>query len=137
MIAARARYWMLDTNTVSHIVKGHPRVLQRLSQTPMTRLCISAITEGELRFGLAKRPQATRFHHIVHEFLKRAEVRVWDSATAIAYGDLRAALESAGKGVGALDLLIAAHALAADRTLVTNDAGFAKIAHLTTEDWTV
>lgn len=137
MIATQPTYWMLDTNTVSHILRGHPRALERLSQTPMSNLCISVITEGELRFGLAKRPHATRLSHIVHEFLQRVEVRPWESSTAIAYGALRANLENAGKIVGALDLLIASHALELECTLVTNDGDFNKIAHLKTEDWTM
>jgi tRNA(fMet)-specific endonuclease VapC len=127
---------MLDTNMVSHILKGHPRALARLAATPMTAVCISAITEGELRFGLAKRPQAVKLHHIVHEFLQRVESRPWDAAVAAVYGRLRAALEAGGKGVGALDLLIAAHALALDCVLVTNDVGFGQVGPLKTEDWT-
>ena len=136
MSAGLAMSWMLDTNTVSHILKGHPGALERLSQAPMANVCISVITEGELRFGLAKRPQATRLHRIVGEFLQRVAVEPWESSTADAYGRLRASLEATGKVVGALDLLIAAHALDLNATLVTNDAGFAKIAQLRTEDWT-
>ena len=129
--------FMLDTNTVSHIVKGNSRVLARLAKVHMSDICISAITEGELRFGLAKRPQATRLHHIVHEFLQRVEIKPWDSTTAIAYGNLRAALEGGGNVVGALDLLIGAHAMALGCKLITNDAGFGKIRNLKIEDWTV
>ncbi|MBM9403688.1 type II toxin-antitoxin system VapC family toxin [Gluconacetobacter azotocaptans] len=136
MSAGSTMSWMLDTNTVSHILKGHPRALERLSQVPMANVCISAITEGELRFGIAKRPQATRLHRIVSEFLQRVAVEPWESSTADAYGSLRASLEASGKVVGALDLLIAAHALDLNATLVTNDAGFGKIAQLKTEDWT-
>ncbi len=136
MSAAQTMSWMLDTNTISHILKGHPRALERLSQAPMANVCISVITEGELRFGLAKRPKATRLHKIVSEFLQRVAVEPWASSTANLYGGLRASLEGSGKIVGALDLLIAAHALDLNATLVTNDAGFAKIARLLTEDWT-
>ena len=127
---------MLYTNTVSHIIKGNERALARLATMPMSEVCISAITEGELRFGLAKRPHATRLHHIINEFLQRVEIKPWDSATSIAYGNLRAGLEGRGKIVSALDLLIAAHAIALDCKLVTNDAGFGKIGQLKIEDWT-
>ncbi|ACI52118.1 PilT protein domain protein [Gluconacetobacter diazotrophicus PA1 5] len=127
---------MLDTNTVSHILKGHPRALERLSQIPMASVCISVITEAELRFGIAKRPEATRLHRVVNEFLQRVDVQPWESSTADSYGNLRAALEASGKIVGSLDLLIAAHALDLNSILVTNDAGFSKIAQLETEDWT-
>ena len=127
---------MLDTNTVSNILKGHPAALDRLRKVSMPDVCISAVTEGELLFGLAKRPAATRLHHIVHEFLRRVEVMPWDSAAAAAYGALRARQEDAGKIIGALDLLIAAHALSLDCVLVTSDGGFGKIDCLKTEDWT-
>ena len=46
--------YMLDTNTVSHLIKENPLVIRRLLAVPMASLCISAITEGELLFGLAK-----------------------------------------------------------------------------------
>ena len=57
--------YLLDTNTVSHLIKGHPAVARRVVAVPMASLCISAITEGELLFGLAKRPDAKRLHHLV------------------------------------------------------------------------
>lgn len=128
--------WMLDTNTVSHILKGHAVALKKLSMCPMESVCISAITEGELLFGLAKRPQATRLHKIVHEFLQRVDVCPWDTHVANVYGDLRASLEAEGKIVGSLDLLIAAHAVSLEATLVTNDAGFEKVSTLKRQDWT-
>jgi tRNA(fMet)-specific endonuclease VapC len=128
--------WMLDTNTVSSILKAHPGALGRLSRAAMTDVSISVITEGELRFGLAKRPAAARLHHIVLEFLSRVEIMAWDSAAAAAYGALRARLEGVGKRVGALDLLIAAHALSLGCTLATSDGGFEKIDQLKVEDWT-
>ena len=52
------RRYMLDTNTVSHLLRAHPSVARRVVAVPMASLCISAITEGELLFGLAKRPSA-------------------------------------------------------------------------------
>jgi tRNA(fMet)-specific endonuclease VapC len=74
------KHYLLDTNTVSHLIKGHPAVARRMVAVPMSSLCISAITEGELLFGLAKRPDAKRLHLIVHEFLRRVDVLLWDSA---------------------------------------------------------
>ena len=131
-----AQQLMLDTNTVSHIVKGHPQVMMRLGQTAMADVCISVITEAELLFGLARRPDATRLHRVIDEFRRRVDVLPWDSSVAPVYGDLRASLASNGTLIGALDLLIAAHALAADRILVTSDRDFARIARLNTQDWT-
>ncbi len=62
---------MLDTNTVSHLIKAHPVVVRRTVAVPMASLCLSAITEGELLFGLAKRPEAKRLHTAVRELLRR------------------------------------------------------------------
>ena len=67
-------WYMLDTNIVSHCIKQEPNVIQHLLAVPMHQLCISVITEGELLFGLAKRPSATRLKRAVHEFLRRVEV---------------------------------------------------------------
>lgn len=78
----------------------------------------------------------------MREFLLRVAVLPWDRDAAASYGTVRAALERNGRGLGALDLgaldmLIAAHALAADAVLVTNDAAFARVEGLRCADWTV
>ena len=127
--------FMLDTNTVSHILKGQHCAVDRLSKRSIQEVCISAVTEGELLFGLAKRPDATRLHMIVKEFLRHVEIMPWDSAAAATYGSLRAGLESTGKTVGSLDLLIAANALSLDCILATSDGGFDKIDSLKSENW--
>ena len=67
---------MLDTNVVGHLLKGHPAVLRHVVAVPMASLCVSAITEGELLFGLAKRPEAARLHRAVGELLKRVDVLI-------------------------------------------------------------
>ena len=67
--------YMLDTNMVSYFIKAHPAVVTQVVGTPMPNLCISAITEAELLFGLAKLPQAKRLHAAVREFLLRVEDR--------------------------------------------------------------
>ena len=128
--------YMLDTNTVSHLLKVHPVVARRVVAAPMASLCISAITEGELLFGLAKRPDAKRLHLAVREFLRCVDVLPWDSETAERYGTARAHVERQGKMLAPLDLLIAAHALGAGAVLVTNDRSFARVAKLQVEDWT-
>ena len=127
--------WMLDTNTVSHLMRAHPTVTRRVFATPMNALCISAITEAELRFGLARRPEATRLHQVVQEFLLRVQTRVWDSTAAQAYGVTRAAMQRDGRPLGSLDMLIAAHAIATDSVLVTSDQAFGMVSGLNREDW--
>jgi tRNA(fMet)-specific endonuclease VapC len=127
---------MLDTNIVSHFVRQHPEVIRRAVALPMKDLCISAITEGELLFGLARRPDATRLNFGIQQFLGRVDVLPWDRNVAMHYAQLRAGIERQGKNLSWPDLFIAAHALAARATLVTNNAAFAQIPGLLTQDWT-
>lgn len=128
--------YMLDTNMVSHIIKGHATVIKRLLNVPMNALCISSITEAELRFGLAKRPEAKKLHLAVKELLLRVDVLPWDSVNTVRYGKLRAALEQQGKTLAPLDMLIAAHAATLNAILVTNDSAFKQVTGLMIEDWT-
>jgi tRNA(fMet)-specific endonuclease VapC len=65
--------YMLDTNTVSYLVRVHPVVPQRVVAVPMAALCMSSITEGELLFGLARRPKAERLHTVVRQLLQRVD----------------------------------------------------------------
>ena len=128
--------YMLDTNTVSHLIKGHPSVTRRVAVMPMEHLCVSSITEGELLFGVAKRPEAMRLGEIVREFLQRVDSLPWDSRVAAHYGSLRSGWAGKGKNLAPLDLLIATHAIAVGTILVTNDQAFGHITGLQLEDWT-
>ena len=95
-----------------------------------------AVTEAELRFGVARKPQAAGLHLAVEEFLLHVEILPWDSSAAQHYATLRSAMEDLGTPIGNLDMMIAAQALAADVTLVTHDRVFQRVKHLNTEDWT-
>lgn len=128
--------YMLDTNTVSHLIKEHPSIVRRVVAASMASLCMSAITKAELFFGLAKRPDARRLHLAVRELLRRIDVLPWDSAIAEHYGRVRANLEREGKILAPLDLLIAAHALSIGAVLVTSDRAFGQVTGLFVEDWT-
>lgn len=128
--------YMLDTNTVSCLVKRNPTTMRRAGNVPITSLCISAITEGELLFGLAKRPEAIRLHVAVREFLRCVDVLPWDSRAAEHYAQTRASLERQGKTLAPLDLLIASHAGSLGAVLVTNDQAFRLMDGLQLEDWT-
>jgi tRNA(fMet)-specific endonuclease VapC len=129
--------YLLDTNTASYVIKGNfPRVRERLLKVPMTEVGISVVTEAELRFGIARKPEAVKLRTAVEEFLLRVEVLPWDSAAAEQYAEVRADLERTGKPMGNLDLMIAAHALAAQVVLVTHDHVFRRIKRLKIEDWT-
>ncbi len=129
--------YLLDTNTTSYVIKGNfPRVRERLLKVPMAEVGISAVTEAELRFGVARKPEAVRLKTAVEEFLLRVEVLPWDSEAAQQYAQVRANLERIGEPMGNLDMMIAAHALAAQVVLVTHDHVFRRIKRLKIEDWT-
>ena len=128
--------YILDTNTVSSLVKKNPMAMQRAKDVPIASLCISAITEGELLFGLAKRPEAIRLHAAVREFLQCVDVMPWDEGVAKHYAHIRASLERQGKTLAPLDLLIASHAESIGAVLVTNDQAFRWMGNLRVEDWT-
>jgi tRNA(fMet)-specific endonuclease VapC len=128
---------MLDTNTISSLIKKNPVVSRKIASVPMERLCLSVISEGEILYGLAKKPNARNLHLVVQEFLKRVDVMVWDTNVAEHYGVLRAELEGSGNVLGSLDMQIAAHASQLGAVLVTNDQAFKRIQKLKVEDWTV
>lgn len=134
----RSTMFMLDTNMVSYLIRGSsPTLKARLLTVPMAQLCVSAVTQGELVYGLARRPEASALKAAVRELLVRLEVLPWDSPAAEHYGALRASLERMGTPLGNLDTLIAGHALAADAVLVTNDQAFGRVVGLRIEDWTM
>ena len=104
--------------------------------SPHPAAFFSGVTEAELLFGLARRPDATRLKTVVGEFLLRVEVLPWDSGAAHQYSTIRATLEGGGEPMGNLDLMIAAQALALDVVLITSDAVFRRVKGLKIEDWT-
>jgi len=129
--------YILDTNMVSNLLREHPRVTHKIATIPMSQLHISAITGGEIWFGLAKKTHAKRLHHVMMEFFARINVLPWDKMVLPYYGNLRATLEKNGELLGGMDMLIAAHALATKAILVTNDAAFSRVPFLPIEDWTL
>jgi tRNA(fMet)-specific endonuclease VapC len=128
--------YLLDTNTASYVIKGNvPRVRERLLKVPMAEVGISAVTEAELRFGVARKPEASRLKTAVEEFLLRVDALPWESEAAQQYAQVRAALERTGQPMGNLDMMIAAHALAAQLVLVTHDHVFRWVKRLKIDDW--
>jgi tRNA(fMet)-specific endonuclease VapC len=129
--------YMLDTNTVSYLMKGtKPNLKERLIHEPMSNLYISVITEAEIFYGLAKKPEAKGLQKAVAGFLDRVEVLPWDSTISKHYASLRVSSEASGTILGNLDLMIAAHSLAAEMILVTSDKAFYRVKGLALEDWT-
>jgi tRNA(fMet)-specific endonuclease VapC len=129
--------YLLDTNTASYIIKGHPaRVREKLLRVPMSEVGVSAVTEAELRFGAARRRDVPALSAAIEEFLLRVETLPWDSAAAQNYAIVRASVEERGLPVGNLDLMIAAHAMACGAILVSSDRVFQRLKGLRLEDWT-
>ncbi len=118
--------YMLDTNTVAYIVDGRSKAARRkLAEVPQSfSVAISAITEAEIRYGLARKPEATRLHAAMEEFLSKVSVLPWNSEVARTYGRMRARMSAQGKTLSSLDLLIAAHAASLGAVLVTSDRAF-------------
>ncbi|NKM72314.1 type II toxin-antitoxin system VapC family toxin [Rhizobium laguerreae] len=129
--------WMLDTNMVSHVIKGdRPEIIERLAALPMEDIVISSITEGGLFYGLAKRGYPKALSERIRQFLLRVDVLPWDHDVTRTYGDLRAACEAKGVILAPLDMMIAAHAVATAATLVTRDKAFARVLEpLKVDDW--
>ena len=129
--------YLLDTNISSYVIKGKvPYVRENLRRVAMPEVGISAVTEAELRFGVARKPGASQLEIAVEEFLVHVEVLPWDSFAARHYATLRSSLEASGTPMGNLDMMIAAQALAAEATLVTHDRVFHRVKGLKLEDWT-
>jgi tRNA(fMet)-specific endonuclease VapC len=118
---------LLDTNTVAHIVDGRSLAARAamIATAKQAVVAISAITEGELMYGLARKPEAVRFGAGIEVLLASVRILPWDSAAARAYGTLRARMASSGKSLSNMHMLIAAQAIASDAILVTRDGAFA------------
>ena len=123
---------ILDTNMVSYIVKGRsPAARARLLALKDDEVAaVSAITEAEIRYGLAKRPEATALKTLMDAFLASIQVLPWSRGEADTYGRVRARLEKNGMSLGNMDMMIAAHAIATGAVLVTNDKAFAQVDEL-------
>ncbi len=114
--------YMLDTDTASYIIKGgYGPVEQHLATVSPSDLCISVMTRAELLYGLKGLPSRHRLQQAVHRFLKVTMMLPWDAEAANFHAEIKFQLKTAGTPIGDMDMLIAAHAIAADAVLVTNN----------------
>ena len=127
--------YMFDTNTISDIIRADERVLSHVEALDPEQCCVSAITAAEVAYGLAKRPLASRLQRLTRSVMDRLKALPWDTEVAERYGKLRAAQERRGEILGALDLMIAAHALTCQLTLVTSDQAFGRVRGLITQNF--
>jgi len=132
----RSRY-MLDTNICIYIAKHQPpEVKARFEQLKPGQLVMSVITYGELHYRATKSVQRARALAQLEELVRDIPVEPLHSATAQAYGEIRATLEKQGRLIGNNDLWIGAHAMALDVTLATsNEREFKRIVGLAVENW--
>ena len=128
---------MLDTNICSYILKNHPlKVRDRFHEVGNDGLSLSTVVLAELYFGAARHPQGVTIRQEIDDFATMLTVIAWDEAAADHYGNIRAALERDGSPIGAMDMMIAAHARSLKATLVTNNTKhFEKVPGLSITNW--
>ena len=128
--------WLLDTNILSDLVRNPAgRVAEQIRRHGETNVRTSIVVAAELRFGAAKK-SSQRLTTQLEAILAVIEVVPLAPPADQVYGRLRAALEAAGTPIGGNDMLIAAHAMAIDCILVTdNEREFSRVEGLTTENW--
>jgi tRNA(fMet)-specific endonuclease VapC len=126
----------LDTNICSYILRRHPAgMIERFSTLDRSQLWLSAIVAAELRYGAAKLA-SPRFSSAVEAWLSGFDVRAWPLEATHHYAAIRSALERAGRPIGGMDVLIAAHAIAEDSAIITNNAReFHRVPGLAVEEW--
>lgn len=128
--------YLLDTNTAVAAMRGTAGLDSRLQRLQPEEWCISAITNAEMRYGVALKPQAVQLERYVDAFLAVARTEPWDAACAEFHGQLRARLRAKGHVLGDFDEMIAAHALALGAVLVTdNMRHFKRVDGLRVENW--
>jgi tRNA(fMet)-specific endonuclease VapC len=129
--------YLLDPNICIYVIRRHPpQVLARFQRCAIGDIGLLTVTLAELQYGVAKSVSPARNQQALDAFTLPLEVIPFEAAAAAAYGPIRAALERQGIPIGAMDLLIAAHALSLGITLVTNNSReFRRVEGLQMETW--
>jgi tRNA(fMet)-specific endonuclease VapC len=131
--------YLLDTNICIYIRQKRPEeVLRRFRKLRPGEAVLSVITYGELLYGAAKSAQRVAALERLHELVNLLPALSLPETAAEAYGTIRAELEAKGEMIGNNDLWIAAHAVAAGLTLVTNnEKEFRRVRSLKVQNWAV
>jgi tRNA(fMet)-specific endonuclease VapC len=130
--------YLLDTNICIYIINEKPeKVLRKFEQYPVNEFAISSITHAELQYGIEKSVNKKTNQDALDEFLLPLTILPFHGKRLVTcYGEIRVSLESKGKTIGPLDMLIAAHALSLDLTVISNNIKeFARIPNLKCENW--
>ena len=133
--------YLLDTNAVIALLKNQPAELRdrlRRAVSGGASIAVSSVVLYELWYGVARSERRRENAQRLRIFLSgNIDLIPFDEEDAVAAGDLRAALEAAGKPIGPYDLVIGAQALRSGATLVTaNVSEFACVPGLARQDWT-
>jgi tRNA(fMet)-specific endonuclease VapC len=130
---------MLDTNICVDVMRGRsPEIRRHLERTVPGEAAISSIVAAELWTGVMNSRAPAIAADAVRRFMAFVTVLDWPAEAAQAYGDTRARLEASGRSIGAMDMLIAAHAIHEKATLVTrNLSEFRRVPALKLESWSV
>ena len=129
--------YLLDTNICIYVIKRRPpQVLARFQRCAVGDIGLSTVTLAELEYGVAKSQEPARNHAALAAFTLPLEILPFDAPAAAAYGPIRATLERQGTPIGAMDLLIAAHARSLGVILVTNNVReFGRVPGLQVDNW--
>ncbi|MET0333271.1 MAG: type II toxin-antitoxin system VapC family toxin [Rhizobacter sp.] len=128
--------YLLDTNTATAAMRGTAGLDSRLQRLQPDEWCISAVTNAEMRYGVALKPKAIQLERYVDAFLAVARTEPWDEACAEFHALLRAQLRVKNHVLGDFDEMIAAHALALGAVLVTDNLRhFKRVEGLRVENW--
>jgi tRNA(fMet)-specific endonuclease VapC len=128
---------MLDTDMCSYIIKERPAsVLEHFKKLDMDNICISIVTYAELIDGVERSSYKRINHAVIKDFTRHLDVIKWDINAAEQYAVIRTKLEAKGTPIGAMDMMIAAHAKSLNTILVTNyQKHFTKVTGLKIENW--
>ena len=128
--------YLLDTNIISDVAHNPAGpVGKRLSEIDPAEIVSSVVVAAEVWYGVENNP-SFRSRDRTEAFMKTVNVLAMEPEVARTYGKLRAELKRAGSELGPNDLLIAAHAMSLDATLVTgDDRAFSRVPGLKIENW--
>ena len=129
---------LIDTDIASYLIKGrYPSVDARFAEADASRMCISAVTQAELLYGLKALNPAHRLHLTVRLFLQDINILPWGAEAAHVHADIRYQLVSGVNAIGEMDMMIAAHAMSLGAVLVTNNVRhYSRLSPaLTIENW--
>ena len=128
---------LLDTSICIYTIRQRPPAVRaRFEAYQPGELAISSITLSEMAYGAAKSQKPEQNRQSLLQFLLPLEIPNYDATAAETYGKIRAELERAGTPMGAMDLMIAAHALSLNLTLITHNLKeFQRVPGLQAESW--